>query len=476
MKGSSHWNYRPYMPIDRYIRRNSPCITRMAPAARSCELSWINLGDPDKTCLLYCRQRGSNKSAITFEVYASRILIPDLRPHTEYEVCISYADDPVFCSDLRLFRTSDIEGTVVNYLHPLDQAYSFSGSYLCSPSIVRTPSGRLLTSMDVYGMGTPQNLSFVYYSDDNGLTWDYLTSLFPCFWGKLFVHDNRIYMLALTGEYGNLVIGYSDDDGLTWSNAITLFPGSGIRDEKGMHQAPTPVILHNGRLWTAVDYGSWNLGGHSSAIISIDASKDLMNAENWVCSEFVPFDPQWPGTVEGSLWGCLEGNAVAGPDGTVYNMLRYQISDVRNKPKSPDSPTNGKALLLKMNPDDPEKPLAFHKFIDFNGGMSKFHVLYDEISGRYISLVNRVLDDSTPAQRNVLALAVSEDLENWHIVKNILDYSDESPNEVAYQYVSFLFDGKDILFVSRTAYNHAFNYHNTNYITFHRIQDFRSLL
>lgn len=476
MKGNSHWNYRPYMPIDRHIRLNAPCITRMAPAADSCELSWMNLGDSSKTCILHCRQRGSSKPAVSFEVCDSNITIENLYPHTEYEVYIDYADDPAFRSDLRLFRTSGIEGTVVNYLHPLDSAYAFSGSYLCSPSIARTPSGRLLTSMDVYGMRTPQNLSFIYYSDDNGKNWDYLTSLFPCFWGKLFVHHNRIYMLALTGEYGNLVIGYSEDDGLTWSNTVTLFPGSGIRSEKGMHQAPTPVILDGGRLWTAVDYGTWDLGGHASAILSADASKDLMDAENWVCSEFVPFDPEWPGAVEGSLWGCLEGNAVAGPDGAIYNILRYQISDVRNKPKNPGSPTNGKALLLKLDRSNPEHPLSFYKFIDFNGGMSKFHVLYDEISHKYISLVNRVLDDSTPAQRNVLALTVSDDLEHWTIVKNILDYSDESPNEVAYQYVSFLFDGDDILFVSRTAYNHAFNYHNTNYITFHRIDNFRSLL
>jgi hypothetical protein len=36
-------------------------------------------------------------------------------------------------SRVRLARTGKSVGTVINYLHPDDEAYAFSGRYLCSP-------------------------------------------------------------------------------------------------------------------------------------------------------------------------------------------------------------------------------------------------------------------------------------------------------------------------------------------------------
>ena len=45
---------------------------------------------------------------------------------------------------------------------------------------------------------------------------------------------------------------------------------------------------------------------------------------------------------------------------------------------------------------------------------------------------------------------------------------------LGFQYVSFEFDGGDIIYQSRTAFNGAHNFHDSNYATFHRIKDFRS--
>ena len=46
-----------------------------------------------------------------------------------------------------------------------------------------------------------------------------------------------------------------------------------------------------------------------------------------------------------------------------------------------------------------------------------------------------------------------------------------------FQYADWLFDGDDIVFVSRTAFDDseggAADYHNANYLTFHRIENFR---
>ena len=58
----------------------------------------------------------------------------------------------------------------------------------------------------------------------------------------------------------------------------------------------------------------------------------------------------------------------------------------------------------------------------------------------------------------------------------ILNYADncfpEGEDKVGFQYPSFLFDGDDILAVSRTAVNGAESFHNANFITFHRIRNY----
>ena len=67
---------------------------------------------------------------------------------------------------------------------------------------------------------------------------------------------------------------------------------------------------------------------------------------------------------------------------------------------------------------------------------------------------------------------------NWQIVKDIINYEDndwsESNKKVGFQYVDWVFEGDDIIAVSRTAFNNAYNYHNANHITFHRIKDYKN--
>lgn len=475
MRGQSTWAYRPYTRLCENEKKRLPYICRLAPYETACELEWFDHGAAGAHTVV-ARLRGDNKPPVVVPATGPLVRLEGLLPGREYEVYVCRADQPQAQSDLRLFRTGDITGTVVNYLHPKDKAFAFSGRYLCSPSLVKTPSGRLVVSMDVYGPRHAQNLTFVYTSDDGGETWRYACDLFPCFWGKLFWHDGRLWLLGMTAEYGDMTLGYSLDEGETWSKPITFFAGAGIRDEKGMHQAPTPVIFHEGRLWTGVEYGTWEMGGHENGLVSADLSRDLMDPESWTCTEFLPFDRSWPGAVAGCRWGCHEGNAVVGPDGEVYNFLRYQISNVFDDVRDLPSPSHGKAMLLKADKADPEKQLQFVAFVDFNGGMSKFSLRQDPVSGYYLALVNRVIDDTTPAQRNLLSLSVSKDLLHWTIVKDLIDATMHSTDEVGYQYVDFILDGEDIVYASRTAFNHAHNYHDSNYITFHREKDFRALL
>ncbi|HCN83186.1 MAG TPA: glycosyl hydrolase, partial [Sphingobacteriaceae bacterium] len=122
-------------------------------------------------------------------------------------------------------------------------------------------------------------------------------------------------------------------------------------------------------------------------------------------------------------------------------------------------------------------------FISFPGGSKKFTIRYDSISGKYWTLSNYIPDavkavnqGADPASiRNTLALMSSTDLINWKVNKIVLSHPDVSKH--AFQYVDWLFSGKDIILLSRTAYDDAeggaHRGHDANYLTFHRIIDFR---
>jgi hypothetical protein len=79
-------------------------------------------------------------------------------------------------------------------------------------------------------------------------------------------------------------------------------------------------------------------------------------------------------------------------------------------------------------------------------------------------------------------LASSDNLVNWASHKVLLyEWEDErlieSQSKIGFQYVDWLFDGdNDIIFVSRTAYAGAHNYHDANYMTFHRLKNYKKYL
>lgn len=167
-----------------------------------------------------------------------------------------------------------------------------------------------------------------------------------------------------------------------------------------------------------------------------------MIAENWSCTGFLPHNKDWEGAAD--VNGAIEGSVVIAPDGSLINMLRY---------------TNNKALLLKANPEKPEEKLSFYKVVDFPMGHTKFEIFMHD--NMYYAIGNR------PPLRNILSLYVSKDLITWEFVKDLINYEDMPKSHVAFQYPSIVYD--DILHVlSRTAFNHAFSYHDSNLITYHR--------
>ncbi len=380
----------------------------------------------------------------------------NLENKVDYNV---FLQDAPIRSNNRLFRCGDYGGTVINYIHPDDMTYHPSGMCPASPSLLKLSSGRLLVSHDIFFYLMDQNITLLHYSDDEGKTWNYLTTITPCFWGTLFLFDNNVYLMGMNGEYGDLLLYKSKDEGKTFSKPIVILPG-GNRNIGGPHKAPMPIVNYNKRLWTAIEYGSWNIGGHASGVVSIDISDNFMVANNWVITPFLPYNEQWKGTVASGIQGYLEGNVVIKPDGSLCNILRYSTgSDYKNY---------GKAILLSIDKDNPSKELSFNKVINFDGNNSKFIIRFDNKTKKYYTIVNRA-DEENTRKRNKVVLMSSKDLITWEDEALLLDYSEyeEDYTLVGFQYIDFIFHEEKILYVSRTAINGAINFHDSNCITFH---------
>lgn len=459
MKGYNKWSYAPYKPL--LYNVGDIYICRIAPSEKAIRFEWLK-GNYIEFEIFY-RKREDKDFIKIGQTRDDYFVIQNLETETDYEffVCSNVAK-----SRIRIARTGKFVGeSVVNYLHPDDDAYAYSGKYLCSPSLVRHPDGYLLSSMDVYAYGYPQNLTLIFRSDDNGKTWKYVSELMPCFWGKMFVLNNDVYMLATSTEYGDLLISKSSDGGKSFSAPVCLLRGAnGKNGSEGVHKNPQNVLVYNDRIYTTIEWGSWSNKDycHAAMVISCSIYDDLLLPENWSISEPRPFDRFCDELKNEPLcMMTIEGTLVTSPENKLLNVMRFGVK--------------GKALAYEVNTTNPEAQLTFYRTIPFPAHASKFMIKYDEVSKKYYSVATRIYDWERITTRNLLSLLVSTNLYDWEVVTDILDYRHEDAQKVGFQYADFEFDGDDIIFVCRTAMNNANTFHNTNYQTFHRIKDFRKL-
>ncbi len=462
MKGQSMWSYAPYRPF--LFEGGEVYVCRIAPGRDSIHLEW--LGEGDTQAEIWLRPENEGEFVCIASVFGTQYTIDGLPEGCDYEFFVQIGAKK---SRVRLAKTGEAVGTVVNYLHPRDEAYAFSGRYLCSPSLLRLPDGALLASMDLFAPNAPQNLTLIFRSEDDGATWHYQCELMPCFWGKLFLHKDEIYMLACSTEYGDLLIGKSKDGGKTFCAPSVILRGACKSNAPGVHKNPQPVVEVGGRIWNSCEWGAWACGYHAAMVISADADSDLLDPDSWEVTPPVRYDPNWPGTADGPSAGNIEGALTVSPSGQLLNIMRYDMTRA--------TPNFGRVLAYAVDTEHPEAPLAFSRAIDLPGNHSKFMIHRDPMTGMYFSIISRITDANFVSDRRLLSLMVSENLDDWSVVEDLIDFRDRAaPDEAGFQYVDFLFDGDDILYLCRTAMNGAHNFHDANYQTFHRIRNFRTLL
>ena len=460
MQKSISWSYRPYKPY--FFDVGDIYICRVAPGKKYIHFEWLD--DAALTYSIHYRKRDVGEFALIEKVRGSEYTLVGLEEDEDYEFFIQSGEKK---SRVRLARTSEAIGTVVNYLHPDDKAYEFSGRALCSPSILRLPSGALLASMDLYAHAAPQNLTLVFRSEDNGKSWHYQNELFPCFWAKMFLHKGALYILGVSTEYGDLLIGRSDDEGCTFGAPTVIRRGSCSNLAAGNHRTPQNILEYNGRLYTSCEWGAWNVGYHAAAVLSCDASGDLLDADNWEMTLPVKFDPTWEGVEPYSSNGCIEGTVAVSPDGKLLEIMRYDMTKAQTK--------FGKALAYEIDTKDPCAPIKYVRPVYMDGNHSKFVILKDETSGYYYSIISRITKNEECNDRRLLSLVRSKDLEAFELVCDLYDFRQSAAaSEAGMQYIDFFIEGEDIFYLSRTSMNKAKNFHDANYSTFHIIKNFRT--
>lgn len=343
--------------------------------------------------------------------------------------------------------------------------------FIGSPSIAVLPNGAYVASHDFFGPGTEYNTTAVLQSTDRGESWDKLCALKGQFFSVLFVLEDTLYMLGTDGHWGSIIVRKSNDGGKTWTTPRDHDTGIIMAsDERFLYAtAPGALLVHGGRVWKEV--ARRRPGPRRFAkepldflVLSAPVNANLLNAASWELSTPIHDNPKPP---EPCL-SCCEGNIVVGPDGNLYDILRV------HEPEK-----GGMAALLTLSADG--KTLSFDPasgFIKFPGGCKKFTIRRDPQSGLYWSLTNWEQDKDRPRakdanyHRNTLSLTASKNLRDWEVRAIILYHPDV--RRVGFQYADWQFEGDDIVAVVRTAFGDAPNCHDANYLTFHRIKDFRN--
>ena len=355
-----------------------------------------------------------------------------------------------------------VPGVVVNHTPATLRQYNGC------PSLAILPDGAYVASHSLFGPAATNTDSFVYRSTDRGQSWRRIATVHGQIWSKLFLHRAALYLIGTDhcDRYGGrvngrMVIRRSLDGGATWTDARDAAGGL-LSDEDGYHTAAVAVVEHGGRIWKAMEFAptpdrkTWE-----AFVISAPADADLLQRASWTFSERLAH--RW------SRCQWIEGNMVVAPDGELWNVLRQDQDAGRFARRAAE-----RAVAVHVAADG--TALAHSPAADqivFPGANTKFTINRDPVTGCYLALVNP--QDRPHRYRNRLALSASRDLRHWAIVHEVLFHPD--PAAHAFQYVDWVIDGDDIVFLSRTAFadgaGGAHRAHDANYTTFHRIPRFR---
>jgi len=402
-----------------------------------------------------------------------------------------------------------------------------------SPGSLRLDSGRLVATMDLGGPGMadwpdPTGERYgqpkqgkVFTSDDGGESWQHRAD-FPFMHARPFVAGDSLYVL---GQCEDLMIIRSDNGGESWGEAQRLTAG------QHWHQAPCNVHYANGCVYLVMerrasyDIKGWHVGELAPVLMRGRLGDDLTRGESWTFASELNFRDLLPGIESGDPdldWFGVPRYTAPYPGGSVLAPRRHclpmgwlesnvvQVVDPDHLWHDPAGKTfhlwmrahtggTGYAAIAKVVEQGDAPGTGAMKtaletapsgktmlYVPCPGGQMKFHVLYDEQTALYWLLSTQATDSmrtiaSMPPDRHNLPNSERRRLQ-LHFSKNMIDWCyaglvAAGETEVASRhYASMAIDGDDLLVLSRSGDENAKSPHDGNLITFHRVEDFRTLV
>jgi len=378
----------------------------------------------------------------------------------------------LFADQIRWVNPKEVPGVVITKVEKLRE------THLTNPTITILPDGDYLAAISgaFHKTGAKRATSF-FLSTNKGKTWSPQSkNSLEINYANLFVHNGELYIMGTRAPQKEVIISKSADKGKTWTQPKNK--DNGIVLSGKYHSAPVPVVVHNGRIWRAMETNKGNKQPKEAFVISAPEDSDLLKASNWTASGKLPYDKDWISGNGRSFKQWIEGNVVVDRNNNIVNVLRVD-----------EQKMGGVAAVITVSGTeklmfDPDKDI-----IEFPGGGKKFTIRYDSVSDKYWALSNPVFEEDRGMShsgiykngihcgliRNHLVLMYSDDLRNWTVKDTLITSND--PFFHGFQYVDWQFDGNDIIAVSRTAFEEErglpTRQHDANFFLFHRFKNFR---
>jgi len=408
-----------------------------------------------------------------------------------------------------------------NFLKIIDTTEKKLFSY--SPGICFGNNNRIIVSLEIAGNNhvlknyKVKGLRYgsysqgqVYISDDLGKSFT-KTHEFPFMHMRPFKSGNRIYIL---GQCMDLMIIYSEDNGLTWSKPFKL------TENEDWHQAPCNVLYKNDNVYLVMEkrvtegITGWSVNNIAPILMRANINSDLTKKENWTFSSELPFfkviDKSklnyigvpffWapekthieiaPNRHMSNI-GWLETNVVKLYD---KNHYLYEKDTIHLFMRAHTGMTNYGCIAKVIEKQDGTMETKLEQvpsgeklvYINLPGGQMKFHIIYDEKSKLYWLLSTQARDSMTKAthlskqrynlpdnERNKLVLHFSKNAFDWCFAGIVTKGETEIMSR---HYASMVINEEDLYIVSRSGDKNSQSAHNGNFISFHKIKNFRKLI
>ncbi len=298
-------------------------------------------------------------------------------------------------------------------------------------------------------------------STDLGKSWSTVAIVASMRWAGLYEINGKIYLMGNhTYNRECMVAEWIPESGAL--RVATL--GFDV-----MGSAPCALAVYNGRIYRA----------YHGSVISAPIDADFLDGNAWTRSNSPQklISRETYEKVTGTLTDAKrtfwfeEGSVIEGKDGKLYVMYRIDAT-----------PTWGYAAIFSLTDDGTTVSLieSCNSLVPFPSNQSKFMIKRDKKTGLYLTLVSLPTGSYTH-QRNVLGLAVSDDLMHWRTASTLLVDRQMMNNQLsfwshAFQYVDFDFNGDDIVLIVRESTGDTCSYHDGTCLTLYTIKDYEKLL